>query len=243
MELLLRLLKPIFLPLLKLELAAPHLPEGSSLVRGLKPSEQWLAYRYLQTLFGFLNQFVGVGIGVIALVAKLHGWGVVIALSIFALEGVLIGFALVTTRVDFELRHYLVGDRSLRVAQGAWKREEVTLSYANVQNIEVNQGPLERLFGFKSLTISTAGADAEPGQENSHLVTMVGLEEADELRALILGMLKHQRDSGLGEPPTPVGQPNRGLSASRLNEIKAAALALREAALVRAQEGEPGRIG
>ncbi len=240
MELLLRLLKPLFLPLLKLDLAAPHLPEGSSLVRGLKPSEQWLAYRYLQTLFGFLNQFIGVGIAVIALVAKLEGFGVLIALGVFAVEGFFIGFALVTTRVDFELRHYLVGDRSLRVAQGAWKREEVTLSYANVQNIEVNQGPLERLFGFKSLTISTAGADATPGQENSHQVTLVGLQEADELRALILGMLKQQRDSGLGEPTSALAQPHRALSELRLNEIKAAALALRDAALSHPKDGRIG---
>ena len=62
MELLLRLLKPLFLPLLKLDLSPPHLPEGTSLVRSLRPSEPWLAYRYLQTLFGFLNQFIGVGI-------------------------------------------------------------------------------------------------------------------------------------------------------------------------------------
>lgn len=230
MELLLRLLKPLFLPLLKLDLSAPHLPEGSSLVRSLKPSEQWLAYRYLQTLFGFLNQFIGVGIAVIAAVAKLRGWGLVIALGIFAVEAFLIGLALVVTRVDFELRHYLVGDRSLRVAQGAWTREEVTLSYANVQNIEVNQGPLERLFGFKSLTISTAGADTTPGKENSHLVTLVGLQDADEVRALILGMLKQQRDSGLGEPGTHAA-PSSPLVLSRLNEIRAAAVALRDAAL------------
>jgi len=230
MELLLRLLKPIFLPLLKLDFAPPHLPEGSSLVRALKPADQWLAYRYLQTLFGFLNQFVGTGIAVVALVAKFRTWGLVIAFAVFAVQCFLIGLALVTTRVDFELRHYLVGDRSLRVAQGAWKREEVTLSYANVQNLEVTQGPLERLFGFKSLIISTAGADTTPGAENSHLVTLVGLEHADELRELILGMLKQQRDSGLGEPAHhPAASPSP-LAVSRLNEIKTAALALRDAA-------------
>ena len=80
MELVLRLLKPLFLPLLKLDLAAPHLPEGTSLVRSLKPSDHWLAYRYLQTLFGFLNQFVGVGIGLIAVVTKFGRWGGLIAL-------------------------------------------------------------------------------------------------------------------------------------------------------------------
>ena len=228
MDLLLRLLKPIFLPLLKLDLSAPHLPEGSSLVRSLKPSEKWLAYRYLQTLFGFLNQFVGVGIAVIALVAKFRGWGFLIAAGIFAVEFFLIGLALVTTRVDFELRHYLVGDRSIRVVQGAWTREEVTLSYANVQNLEVNQGPLERFFGFKTLTISTAGAgETAPGQENSHLVTLVGLQDADELRALILGMLKQHKDAGLGEP---VAATSLGFSMARLVELKEAAFALRDAA-------------
>ena len=230
MDFLLRVLKPIFLPLLKLELTPPHLPEGSSLVRSLKPSEKWLAYRYLQTLFGYTNQFIGVGIATIALVAKYRSWGLLIALGVFAVEAFFIGLALVVTRVDFELRHYLVGDRSLRVAQGAWKREEVTLSYANVQNIEVNQGPLERLFGFKSLTISTAGADSTPGNENSHLVTMVGLQDADEVRGLILGMLKQQRDSGLGEPGARLAPTAVALSVSRLQEIRTAALALRDAA-------------
>ncbi len=226
MDTLLKLLKPLFLPLLKVDFTPPHLPEGSSLVRSLKPSEKWLGYRYLQTMFGFLNQFVGFGIAIIALMAKLKGWGVALALLLFAVEFFVIGLALVTTRVDFEVRHYLVGDRSLRVAQGAWKKEEVTLSYANVQNLEVTQGPLERLFGFKSLTISTAGSDNTPGAENSHLVTLVGLENADELRGLILNMLKQQRDTGLGEPmATPVELPSQ-----RLLEIRDAALSLREAA-------------
>lgn len=230
MELLVRLLKPLFLPLLKLELAAPHLPEGSSLVRALKPSDRWLGYRYLQTLFGFLNQFIGLGVAAIALVAKFRAMGLAAALLLLVIELFIIGLALVVTRVDFELRHYLVGDRSLRVVRGAWKREEVTLSYANVQNLEVAQGPLERLFGFKSLSISTAGADSQPGQDHSHVVTLVGLENADEVRLLILGMLGKQKDSGLGEPTQPPAPST--LSLTRLREIKAAALALRDVARV-----------
>lgn len=229
MDFILNLLKPLFLPLLKLDFSPPHLPEGTALVRSLKPSERWLGYRYLQTLFGFLNQFIGVAIGIIALITSLEKWGVVLSVIIVILEFIAIGFALVTVRVDFELRHYLVGDRSLRVAQGAWKREEVTLSYANVQNIEVTQGPIERLFGFKSLTLSTAGADTSPGAEHSHLVNLVGLEHAEELQQLILGMLRHAKDAGLGEPSAKAADTTAALHA-RLHEIKLAALSLKEAA-------------
>lgn len=227
METLLGLLRPIFLPLLKLNLAPPHLPEGSALVRHLRPSSSWLAYRYLQVLFGLLNQFIGVGVMAVVLVTKLGKGGVLLAVLLAVIELFVVGFALVVARVDYDLRHYLVGDRSLRVAQGAWRREEVTLSYANVQNIEVMQGPLERLFGFKSLTVSTAGSDGSPQDDASHLVTLVGLENADELRELILGMLRQHKDSGLGET---VPKPSAALDVGRLIEIRDAAIALRDAA-------------
>jgi membrane protein YdbS with pleckstrin-like domain len=238
MEALLEVLRPIFLPLLKLKLEPPHLPEGSSLVRHLRPAPSWLAYRYLQTLFGLLNQFIGVGVLGVILVMRLGSAGVVLAVVLAVVELFVIGLALVTTRVDYDLRHYLVGDRSLRVAQGAWRREEVTLSYANVQNIEVLQGPLERLFGVKSLIVSTAGSDASPQNpaSNSHLVTMVGLENADEVRALILGMLHHQKDSGLGEP---TARTDAGLDPVLLRQVRDAAVALRDAARANAATLRP----
>jgi len=229
METLARLLRPVFLPLLRLELAPPHLPEGSSLVRALKPTEQWLAYRFLAVLFGLLNQLIGAAVGAIALVMSGGRWGLALAVLIALVEVGVVGFALVATRVDYELRHYLVGDRSLRVAQGAWKREEVTLSYANIQNLEVTQGPLERLFGFKSLSISTAGSDGGPGDATSHVVSLVGLEDADELRGLMLNMLRRHRDSGLGDAPVRVPTAS-ALMTARLVEVRDAARALSEAA-------------
>jgi len=227
MEALVRLLRPLFLPLLRLEIEPPHLPEGSSLVRAIKPTEQWLAYRYLAVLFGLLNQFIGAAVAAVVLIMSTERWGVALAVAIGSVQLLVVGFALVATRVDFELRHYLVGDRSLRVAQGAWKREEVTLSYANIQNLEVTQGPIERLFGFKALTISTAGGDSGAGDGHGHVVSLVGLEDADELRGLMLAMLERHRDSGLGDQPVKT---SASLDLARLEEVRAAACALRDAA-------------
>lgn len=160
----------------------------------------------------------------VAAVAKLGGAGIALAALLLLVEAGIIGFALVAARVDFELRHFLVGDRSLRATEGAITRREATLSYANVQNLEVTQGPLERLFGFQNLTVTTAGADQLPGTENSHSVTLVGLSNAEEIRTLILGMLKQRKDSGLGEPVA------QALPVSRLLEIRDAARALEAAA-------------
>lgn len=229
-ELTVRLLKPLFLPLLKLKADPPHLPEGSALVRSLTPSEAWFTWRALTALFGLLGQVIGTGVIALTLIAKLGGWGWAIAAALLLFEAAVIGFTLVATRVDYELRFFLVGDRSLRVTEGAITRREVTLSYANVQNLEVTQGPLERLFGFQNLTVTTAGADQQPGQENSHSVTLVGLDDAEAVRTLILGMLRQVKDSGLGEHPAPAVE---ALPLTRLLEIRDAALALKAAATVR----------
>ncbi len=231
-ELVLSLFKPLFLPLLKLSFRPPHLPEGSTLVRELKPAESWFTYRALVAMFGLLSQVIGTGVVAIAAIAKLGGAGIVVAVILVLLEVVVVAFTLVATRVDFELRHFLVGDRSLRVTEGALTRREATLSYANVQNLEVTQGPLERLFGFQNLTVTTAGADQAPGtHENSHSVTLVGLSNAEEVRTLILGMLRKEKDSGLGERAMA---PGGGWSIEALLEVRDAATALKQAAQSRA---------
>ena len=58
-------------------------------------------------------------------------------------------------------------ERALRARHGLWTIREVTITYENVQNVEVAQGPLMRLFGIWKLDIMTAGgargAATEPG--------------------------------------------------------------------------------
>ena len=226
--LLVKILRPIYLPLLKLQLNAPHLPEGSTLVRELKPEAGWLTLRYLGVLFGSAGPLVGAAVTSTLLIATLHEKGAVAAALIALLVFGVIGFGLVATRVDYELRHYLVGDKSLRVSHGALVRREVTLSYANIQNVEVTQGPLEGLFKIKTLTISTAGGSAAPGTVNLHEARLEGLKNAEEVKQLILGMLKGHKDAGLGEPVDAAH--SAGLDTAALEEVRTAASNLRNVA-------------
>jgi membrane protein YdbS with pleckstrin-like domain len=230
MNALVRALKPLLLAVLRLHLSAPHLPEGTALVRHLKPADAWLGLRYAGVFVGIIPQLGGLAVATAVISATQQQQGALIALGfgfVFSLVGLAV--ALVITRIDFELRHYLVGDRSLRVSEGALIRREVTLSYANVQNLEVVQGPLERLFRIKSLMVSTAGGEHVTGRASTHQVTLAGLSDADQVRELILGMVKKQRDEGLGEPvgPTAAGSPT---DAALLLEIRDAAVTLRDAA-------------
>ncbi len=131
----------------------------------------------------------------------------------------------------FQSKWFLIG---FAIAFCAWLFHVAAMAFAPLSLVQsvLSAGLVfltviaERLFGFKSLTVSTAGADSQPGAAASHQVTLVGLENADELRELILKMLHHERDAGLGEPSSPPGE----LPVQRLAEIREAALALRQAA-------------
>ena len=231
------LLKPVYAPLLRLKLEAPHLPEDSGAVQVLKPSEKYLTYQYVKTIpvLGH-GTLVIVGLLIAALTMKEHNAiPLAIALGVGLLYAAIWGFALVAARLDWELRHYVIGDRSLRVRQGALTTEEVTLSYANVQNVEVTQGPIERLLGFSSVKVTTAGAStSEPGQKTSHGADLTGLVNATEIRELILKRMRAQKDTGLGDlddkHPKALTEAHAGMSVARLEEVLEAARALRRAA-------------
>jgi uncharacterized membrane protein YdbT with pleckstrin-like domain len=146
-------------------------------------------------------------------------------------------FALALLRLDFEKRWYLVTNRSLRLREGVVQLREMTITFANIQNISISQGPIQRLLGIADLRVDTAGGGAQKkekgGEENIHGVRFRGVNNADEIRELINTRLRELKDSGLGDTddqPHPVAfspAPNHTL-AEPLREILAEATRLRQ---------------
>lgn len=105
-------------------------------------------------------------------------------------------------RLNYELRWYIVTDRSLRIRFGVWFLEEMTMTFANIQQINIAQGPLQRVLGIANLEVTSAGggAAAAAGHRRSHTGYFHGVNNASQIRDLILERLKRYRDSGLGDP-------------------------------------------
>lgn len=108
-------------------------------------------------------------------------------------------------RLDFEMRWYMVTDRSLRIRTGVGNVQEITMSFANLQQVEVSQGPLQRALGLADLKVQSAGGgNVAPGkhghQDSLHIGYFHGVENAHEIRDLIQERLRRFRDSGLGDP-------------------------------------------
>ena len=156
-------------------------------------------------------------------------------------------------RLDYEMRWYMVTDRSLRIRTGVGNVQEITMSFANLQQVEVSQGPLQRALGLADLKVQSAGGGhVAPGrpqhQDSLHIGYFHGVENATEIRDLIQERLRRFRDSGLGDPeeigrrvPSP---PERGTesapypSSSTDADVLAAARELAaEARALRAAQG------
>ena len=75
----------------------------------------------------------------------------------------------------------------------------------NVQNVLVVRGPIQNLFGFSSIVVETAGA-AKGEHENVHAVgnkaVMQGIDNPEEIRALIMEQVRESRSAGLGDDKT-----------------------------------------
>lgn len=131
-----------------------------------------------------------------------------------AAVGIVVAMTLATTlvryfliRLDYDMRYYILTDRSLRIRRGALTIEESTYTFANVQNLTLHQGPLERWLGITHLQLDTAGGGVQKGAEGSenlhHHGRLDGIDRqtAAALRDRILRLVRSYRDAGLGDEP------------------------------------------
>ncbi len=142
------------------------------------------------------------------LAAHTPGW-VIPLIGLFEVGGILlflvqIPVTFAAVRLEFEQHWYIVTDRSLRIRTGLLRLQESTMSFANLQQVEVQQGPLQRLLGLADVHVQSAGGggDHSDRQQGDSLHTGIfhSVENATEIRDLILARLRQFRQTGLGDP-------------------------------------------
>jgi uncharacterized membrane protein YdbT with pleckstrin-like domain len=144
-----------------------------------------------------------------AIIFRFLGWAEIVAIVGFVAQ---LPVSLFLVLLDWEMRWYIVTDRSLRIREGVWKVNEMTMTFANVQEVSIRQGPVERFFGIANLRVRTAGGGASPSsgsqqgeneEKSGHIGYFRGVDNASEIRDLIMERLKRLRDAGLGDPDQP----------------------------------------
>ena len=140
-------------------------------------------------------------------------------------------------RIDYERRWYIVTDRCLRVRSGIWSVSELTMTFANVQDIRISAGPLQRLLGLADVKVTSAGGGGGSEQlETAHMAVFAGVDCAEAIRDLIVGRLRQYRDAGLGDPDDKQRQAAGGVERPAAMEatLEGAQAVLAEARALRA---------
>lgn len=208
----------------------PSLPtRPGETLHAFKPAPEFV--RYLKFIFWFWLAVVD-GIFMIAWIAVLatYTWaGVVTAPLFIAIIVVPDIVAYVAIHLRYDSTWYLLSPRSLRIRRGIWTIHETTITFENIQNVEVRQGPLQRWYGLASLTVKTAGGGggghghAKQGQAGAHIGLIEGVTDAARIRELILEHVAAARTAGLGDEPhaeheTP--KPGAGLTPAHLAVLR-----------------------
>lgn len=146
---------------------------------------------------------------------------------------------LAVVRLNYEKRWYIVTNRSLRVREGVIGVQEMTVTFANIQNISISQGPIQRLLGIADLRVDTAGGAGATSHSHhaaaqmAHVAWFRGIDNAQQVRELIQSRLRHWKDAGLGDHddhPSEASAPPQADVLAALRDVHTAATALREAA-------------
>ena len=234
-------IKPLLLRLLRAPTEPPEPPIGSpESVQTFRAAPNFLTYQIITWGLGFA---VGLISEIVFVVAQHTGdsgsWKeVTLGYGIFGITLLLTIVKYFLIRLDYDMRYYVVTDRSLRIREGALLIHEATFTYANIQNLKIHQGPVERLLGISNLVVETAGGaggktegSRGPGafpHFQGHQGVFRGIKNPAEVRDQILGLLKQYRDAGLGDPEErrkvmAVDRSHQGFSPmaiARLREIR-----------------------
>jgi len=182
----------------------PHVPEGSrDSVRVFRAGQNYYKLLLVKAALGYLGPLVALIVITAAAAAPsiasavrtvwvtldMLAWAVLLA-------SMVVTFLIV--RLNYEMRWYIVTDRSLRIRSGIIAVKEITMTFANIQDIRVTANPLERLLGLANVVVHSAGGGGEGGVLG-HVGKFEGVDNANAIRDLMVDRLRTYRDSGLGE--------------------------------------------
>lgn len=173
-------------------------------IRAFRPAEGYLRYRKL---------FFWIGLVIID-AALLLAW--IVLLFAFPVVGIVLAplfwFVIIVpdilVYIGLHLRYdttwYVLSDRTLRLRRGIWVIHEVTITYENIQNVSIRQGPIQRLFGISDVLVQTAGGGGAVGPHGEqslggHQGCLEGINDPTEVRELIMAKWRASKSAGLGD--------------------------------------------
>ena len=173
-------------------------------VRSFRPSEGYLRYLKLYFWIGLAAIDIALTIAWLVLLIMLPLIGIIVAPVAWAIIILPDIVAYIAIHLRYDTTWYVLSDRSMRIRRGIWTIHETSITYENIQNVSVKQGPVQRYFGIADVMVETAGGGGaaqggEGGAVVGHSGLLEGISNAEEVRSLILAKWDASRSAGVGD--------------------------------------------
>lgn len=204
---------------------APVLPsQGTELISARKPSPNYLNYLKLQTQLGLAIVAIPLVVGSLVLAAVENGWFLLLTVAI-VLGLCLIGLiAFLAIHLRYDTMWYVFSDRSMRLRRGIWVIRESTITFENIQNVKVMQGPLQRWYGIADVVVETAGGGGSSAEHGvglgMHSGVIEGVADATVIRDAIMNRVRMANTAGLGDESHESLSPSGNWSASHIAVLR-----------------------
>ena len=178
------------------------------LINAFRPAEGYLRYRKLFFWIGLVLIDTALIGAWVALLIALPIAGIVLAplfWFVIIVPDILVYIGL---HLRYDTTWYVLSDRTLRLRRGIWTIQEVTITYENIQNVSIRQGPIQRYFGISDVMVETAGGGGQVGAHGQqslggHHGLLEGISNPTEVRELIMAKWRAAKSAGLGDEPGP----------------------------------------
>ncbi len=183
-------------------------PIGGHEPTSFQPAPGFLHYLIMQFWIGAIVLVLLEFSGVIGVAFGSWQAGLVLAPLGLIVAAAIVAVAYLAIYLRYDTTWYVISDRSLRIRRGIWVIHETTITFENVQNIGVHQGPLQRFFGIANVLVETAGGGGKAAGQHggkhgqtsaSHQGLIEGVADAERIRDLLLSRLKQSKSAGLGD--------------------------------------------
>ncbi|MCH7544809.1 MAG: PH domain-containing protein [Planctomycetes bacterium] len=185
---------------------APSIPArragGGETHESFRPAAGFLGY--LKFFFWLICVLILVGLIILSITIMITEFSLGVILLLVFLVVILLpaSVAYLAIHLRYDTTWYVMTDRSLRIRRGIWVIHETTITFENIQNVSVSQGPLQRYFGISDVVVETAGGGGDSKQKGlqvSNQGIIEGIANADEIRDRILSRMRQSVSAGLGD--------------------------------------------
>ena len=97
---------------------------------------------------------------------------------------VVMGLVFLWLPAFFRSLEYVIDSDSVKMKKGVFWKKNVTVPFTKITNVDVTQGPLQRIFDIGTIHVQTAGAGGQQGTRAELL--LMGVRDLDGLKEAIM---------------------------------------------------------